>query len=110
MSFIYLILAILAEVSGTTCMKLSHGFTRLVPSVLLFVFYGISFTLMTLALKKLEVSVVYAIWSGLGTAIIAAIGFVVFKEEVTVLKLISICLIIVGVLGLNLGSKLTAAH
>lgn len=104
MSFIYLILAILAEVSGTTCMKLSHGFTRLVPSVLLFVFYGISFTLMTFALKKLEVSVVYAIWSGLGTAIIAGIGFIFFKEEITTLKLISIVFIIVGVLGLNFGT------
>ncbi len=62
MSFIYLVLAIVAEVSGTTCMKLSHGFTRFIPSVLLFVFYGCSFTLMTLALKKLEVSVVYADW------------------------------------------------
>jgi small multidrug resistance pump len=107
MSWIYLMLAILFEVSGTTCMKLSRGFSRLLPSVLIFVFYGFSFTWMTLAIKKLEVSVVYAVWSGLGTAIIAVIGIVVFDERVTALKIASMVLIIAGVVGLNVGN---AAH
>ena len=87
-------------------MKLSEGFTKLVPSVLLFVFYAASFVALTLALKKIEVSVAYAVWSGVGTALIAAIGILYFREAATVLKFISILLIIVGVVGLNLsGAK-----
>ena len=98
--------AIALEVAGTTSMKLSEGFTKLVPSVLLFVFYAASFVALTLALKKIEVSVAYAVWSGVGTALIAAIGILYFREAATVLKFISILLIIVGVVGLNLsGAK-----
>jgi len=64
MTWLYLVLAILLEVSGTTCMKLSEGFTRMVPSILLVVFYTLSLGMLTLALKKIDVSVAYAIWSG----------------------------------------------
>jgi len=103
MSWLYLIFAIMLEVSGTTSMKLSQGFSRIVPSVLIFVFYGISFFFLTLALKRIEVSIAYAIWSGIGTALIAAIGILWFKESVTVLKVVSTVLIIIGVIGLNLG-------
>jgi small multidrug resistance pump len=102
MTWLYLALAILLEVSGTTCMKLSQGFTKLVPSILLFVFYTLSMGMLTLALKKIDVSVAYAVWSGVGTALIATIGVLWFKEPVTALKLISIGLIIIGVVGLNL--------
>ena len=102
MTWLYLILAILLEVSGTTCMKLSEGFTKTVPSILLFIFYTLSFGALTLALKKLDVSVAYAVWSGMGTALIATIGVLWFKEPVTALKLISLALIIIGVVGLNL--------
>jgi small multidrug resistance pump len=83
-------------------MKLSQGFTKLVPSILLFVFYTLSMGMLTLALKKIDVSVAYAVWSGVGTALIATIGVVWFKEPATAFKLISIALIIVGVVGLNL--------
>lgn len=102
MTWLYLVLAILLEVSGTTCMKLSDGFTKLVPSILLFVFYSLSFGMLTLALKKLDVSIAYAVWSGVGTALIATIGVLWFKEPATALKLISLGLIIIGVVGLNL--------
>jgi small multidrug resistance pump len=102
MTWLYLILAILLEVSGTTCMKLSQGFTKLVPSILLFVFYSLSMGMLTLALKRIDVSVAYAVWSGVGTALIATIGVLWFKEPVTALKLISLGLIILGVVGLNL--------
>jgi small multidrug resistance pump len=102
MTWLYLTLAILLEVSGTTCMKLSQGFTKLFPSVLLFVFYTLSMGMLTLALKKIDVSVAYAVWSGMGTALIATIGVLWFKEPLTALKLISIGLIIIGVVGLNL--------
>ena len=102
MTWLYLVLAILLEVSGTTCMKLSEGFTRMVPSILLVIFYILSLGMLTLALKKIDVSVAYAIWSGVGTALIATIGVLWFKEPATAMKLISLCLIIIGVVGLNL--------
>lgn len=103
MHWFYLLLAIVLEVIGTTSMKLSEGFTKTLPSVLMFVFYLLSFSALTLALKKVEVSVAYAIWSGMGTALIATIGILWFNEPLTITKLISLTLIIVGVIGLNLG-------
>jgi small multidrug resistance pump len=84
-------------------MKLAEGFTRALPSVLLFVFYAASFALMTLALKKLDVGLVYAFWSGVGTALIAIIGAFLFQETFTPLKTFGIVLIIAGVVALNLG-------
>jgi small multidrug resistance pump len=104
MSWILLVIAILFEVSGTTFMKLSHGFTRRLPTILMFIFYGIGFVPLNLALRRLDVSVAYAVWSGLGTAIITAIGVFWFKEPVTAIKMVSIALIILGVIGLNLSS------
>ena len=103
MSWFFLALAILFEVAGTISLKLSEGFARLLPSILIFVFYGISFSFTTLALKKLDLSVVYAIWSGLGTALVVIVGILYFKEQVTLIKILSICLIVFGVIGLNLG-------
>ncbi|WP_375507127.1 DMT family transporter [uncultured Nostoc sp.] len=103
-SWIYLIAAILFEVSGTTCMKLSQGFTKIGPSILIVVFYGLCFTFLTLALKKLEVSVAYSVWAGLGTVLIAIIGIFWFRESATLIKLISIGLIIMGVIGINASS------
>lgn len=99
----YLLLAILLEVAGTTSMKLSNGFTQWVPSTFIFVFYILSFTFLTLSLKRLEVSLAYAIWSGLGTLLIALIGVFFFHEGMTVMKVMSLCLIIIGVVGLRLG-------
>lgn len=104
-SWILLVAAILFEVAGTTSMKLSAGFTKIIPSVLIFVFYALAFGALTLTLKKLDVSVVYAIWSGLGTALISVIGIVYFRESVNAAKIASICLIIAGVVGLNLFSS-----
>ena len=97
MHWIYLGFAILFEVAGTTSMKLSEGFSKLLPSTLMVVFYIFSFALMALALKKLEVGMTYAIWAGLGTALIAVIGVLWFKEPMSALKAVSILLIIAGV-------------
>ncbi len=102
MSWLLLITAILFEVSGTTCMKLSYGFTRRVPTILMFVFYGLGFVPLNLALRKINISVAYAVWSGIGTAVITSIGILWFKEPVNALKLISIALIVIGLVGLNL--------
>lgn len=103
MAGLYLCLAVLFEVAGTTSMKLSDGFNNVLPSVLIFIFYTISFVFLTLTLKRMEVSVVYAIWSGLGTLVIAVIGMIYFHEPVTIIKILSLSLIIVGVFGLKLG-------
>jgi len=101
-SWAYLVCAILFEVAGTTSMKLSHGMTKLIPSVMIFLFYGVAVLCLTLALKKIDISVAYAVWSGLGTALIALIGMIWFREPATLIRLVSIGLIITGVVGLNL--------
>jgi small multidrug resistance pump len=100
--WVYLLIAILTEVVGTTLMKVSQGLTRLIPSVLMFVLYGISFVFMALALKKIEVSTAYAIWSGVGTALIAMIGILWFRESINIPKLLGLVLIVGGVILLNL--------
>jgi len=102
--WIYLITAILLEVTGTTFMKISNGFSRLLPSCLMVFFYILSFSSLTMALKAMDVSTAYAIWSGVGTALVAMIGFWYFHETVTMLKLICIMLIIAGVVGLQMAS------
>jgi small multidrug resistance pump len=105
MAWILLIIAILLEVCGTTCMKLSHGFTRWLPSVLMFVFYAGCFTVFTYAVKTIEVSTAYAIWCALGAALIAVIGCVFFKESVNALKIVGLGLVIAGVTALKVANK-----
>jgi len=101
MPWLYLALAIGLEVCGTTCMKLSDGFSKLTPSILMFVFYILSFTAFVYALKRIDVSVAYAIWAGLGVLLIGLIGFLYFKEPMSALKVVSTLLIVGGVAGLD---------
>jgi small multidrug resistance pump len=101
MGWLFLLLAILLEVSGTTCLKLSAGFTKWLPSVLVLTFYGLSLLALGFCLKQLEVGAAYAIWAGLGTALIAMIGFIWFKEPVSVIKIVCLLLIVAGVVGLK---------
>jgi small multidrug resistance pump len=101
-AWICLLLAIGLEVSGTTCMKLSNGFTRVTPSVLIFAFYGCSIVALTLAMRRLDISVSYAVWSGVGTGLMAVIGIVWFGEPLTHLKVLALTLIIVGVVTVHL--------
>ncbi len=98
----YLLTAILLEVLGTALMKFSQGFTKVVPSVLMIVFFLASLVAFTFCLKKIEMSIAYAVWAGLGTALIAIIGIIYFHESVNIVKIASIVLIIAGVVGLNL--------
>jgi small multidrug resistance pump len=101
--WLFLSAAIVLEVAGTVSMKLSHGFSNALPSVLLFVFYGASFTCLNFALRTIDVSVAYAIWSALGLMLVAAIGILVLRESASALKLASIALIVAGVAGLYTG-------
>ena len=105
MQWLYLVLAIVAEVCGTTSMKLSAGFAKPLPSVLIFVFYGLSLTFLTLALRVMPVGMAYAIWSALGTALITAIGVLWFGERMNALKVISLILIIAGIAGLHFSQE-----
>lgn len=100
-AWVYMILAILTEVAGTTSMKLSQGFTQLLPSLLIFIFYGISFACLIHSLRRLEIGFAYAIWSSLGTLLIFLIGVFFFQESLTLIKCISVALIIFGVVGLK---------
>ena len=101
MAWVFLIIGIILEVFGTMFLKLSDGFTNLVPSILMFVFWGAGFGFLSFALKKIDISIAYAIWSGTGIAFMAIMGMIWFGEIVSTLKIVSIALIILGVVGLN---------
>jgi len=103
-SWLILITAIVLEVAGTTAMKISDGFTRPLPSVLLVVFYLLSLAALTLALKRIDMSVAYAIWAGVGTVLVAIVGVMWFREPLSLLKVASILLIAAGVAGLHLSN------
>jgi small multidrug resistance pump len=105
MGWVLLIVAILLEVAGTTNMKLSEGFSRPVPSVLVLFFYALSIIALTFAVNRLDVSVAYALWSGMGTALVAIIGLWFFQESITIIKVVALGLIIVGVVMLHFTSS-----
>lgn len=101
MEWYFLFAAILCELAGTTALKASFGYTRLVPSLLVVAFYLPAFWMLGLATKKIDVGVAYAIWSGMGTALMAVVGVFVFREILTIPKLAGLVLVIVGVVVLN---------
>ncbi|RME84644.1 MAG: QacE family quaternary ammonium compound efflux SMR transporter, partial [Zetaproteobacteria bacterium] len=101
----WLILAILLEVAGTTAMKLSEGFARLVPSILVFVFYAASMAAAIMATQRLDIGIVYAVWAGLGTALVAMIGVVVFREPFGWMKALGLVCVIAGVVLLHLSEE-----
>lgn len=103
--WILLMLAILFELSGTTSMKLSAGFTKLWPSILMFVLYGCSFTLLNFALAYMNVGVAYAIWSGVGIVLITMVGVVLFKESINLNQVLWVSLIVIGVIGLKMSGN-----
>lgn len=97
MAWLYLGLAITAEVIGTSFLKLSAGFTKLLPSVVVVVCYALAFYLLALSLKTMKVGIAYAIWAGLGVALLAVIGRLFFGETMNSTAILGIILIIVGV-------------
>lgn len=103
-NWLYLFAAILFEVAGTMSMKYSEGFTRLLPSVMIFVCYAIAFTFVTFAIRKIEISVAYTVWSGVGVTLVALIGILYFGEQANALKLASIAMVIAGVVGLRISA------
>jgi small multidrug resistance pump len=102
-------LAILAEVIGTSALKASAGFSHLLPSVIVVAGYGVAFYCLSLTLRQIPLGIAYAVWSGAGTALIALIGVVVYRQKLDPAAVLGICLIVAGVLVLNLFSK-SSAH
>jgi len=105
-SWWYLIIAIPFGVLGTVSMKLSDGLKKWKPSVCLAIFYIISFVALTLAIQGMDMSMVYAIWSGIGTILIAIIGAFIFEESMSFIKVISIMCIVIGVMGIHLANAI----
>lgn len=105
MAWLILAATILCEVLGSTMMKLAEGFTHFWPSVAVFICYGLALTGLTYVLKYIDLSIAYAIWSGAGTALIALIGILYFKEPVTAVRIVCLGLVIAGVVGLQLSAE-----
>ncbi|MFE9614041.1 DMT family transporter [Streptomyces sp. NPDC006012] len=101
MPYLLLALAIASEICATSCLKLTEGYTRLLPTVAVAVGYVVSFVLLGRALKNLPVSVAYAVWSGVGTAAVAAVGAVAFGESLGWPQWLGVALVIAGVVLLN---------
>ncbi len=102
MGWTYLVLAIASEVVAVTALRQSDGFHRLIPDIIVVVGTAVSYILLAFTLKYMGIGPVYAIWAGIGTAALAVIGIVVFKESASLLKIVSIGLIVAGIVGLNL--------
>lgn len=109
MHYLYLGIAILSEVIATSALKASDSFTRLLPSILVVVGYGSAFYFLSLCLDKISLSVAYAIWSGVGIALITVVGMVLFKQTLDLAGVVGIGLIVAGVVVLNWLSK-SAVH
>ena len=101
-AWVILLGAIMAEVAGTTALKLSYGFSRLLPSLVVVVAYALAFLALGFVLTRMDVSVAYAIWAGVGTATVAVVGIVYFGESINWIKAASLGLIVLGLVGLNL--------
>ena len=103
--YLYLALAILAEVTATSALAASAQFTRLLPSLVVVVGYGVAFWLLSLTLKTMPVGIVYAIWSGMGIVLISAVAWIWYRQSLDTAALLGLGLIIAGVLVVNLFSK-----
>ena len=107
--YLYLLIAIVAEVIATSALKASEGFTRLGPTAMVVVGYGVAFWLLSLTLRTIPVGLAYATWSGLGIVLIAIVGWLAFGQKLDAWAVLGMSLIVAGVLIMNLLSK-TAAH
>lgn len=105
--WVLLTVAIVAEVIATSSLKLSDGFTRLWPSVIVVLGYGISFYFLSVTMRSMPIGVIYAIWSGLGVVLVTLVGWLVFKQHLDLPALLGISLIVAGVIIMNVWSKST---
>ena len=109
MEWVILYVAVLFEVAATTALKASEGFTRLIPSLIVVVGYGVAFYLMTLSLNKIPLAIVYAVWSALGIALISIVGAIRYGESLDAPAIMGMVMIVGGVIVINVFSK-SVAH
>jgi small multidrug resistance pump len=107
-TYLLLLLAIIAEVIATSGLKASENFTRIAPSLLVVAGYGTAFFCLSLTLKTLPLGVAYAIWSGVGTVLVAVVGWLLYRQQLDLPAMIGIGLIVAGTIVLNLFSKVSA--
>lgn len=105
MKWFYLVIAGIYEIGWAVGLKYSHGFTRLVPSILTVIGMVASFYFLSLSLKSLPMGTAYAVWTGIGTIGTVFLGIVLFKEPVSMMRIICILFIIIGIAGLKMVSK-----
>jgi small multidrug resistance pump len=106
--YLFLLIAIVSEVIGTSALNSSEGFSKLWPSVLTVAAYGVAFYCLSLTLKQIPVGVAYAIWSGLGIVLVTLVGIVLFKQKPDAPAVIGMALIVAGVVVMNVFSKMSA--
>jgi len=104
MPYLYLAIAIVAEVIGTSALKAAEGFTRPLPSLIVIAGYAVAFYFLSLSLKTIPVGIAYAIWSGVGVALITLIGWIVFKQRLDAPALAGLALIVAGVVVIQMYS------
>jgi small multidrug resistance pump len=109
MPYVYLALSIVAEVIATSSLKASEGFTKLWPSVVVVIGYGVAFHFLALTLKTIPIGVAYAIWAGVGVSIVAIVGWVIFGQKLDAPAIIGMALIVTGVVIMQAFSK-SAGH
>ena len=109
MSYLYLVIAIVAEVIATSALKASDQFSKTLPSIIVVIGYGVAFYYLSLVLKTIPIGVAYAIWSGAGIALVTVVGLVIFDQKLDFAAIIGISLIVAGVVVMNVFSK-TVGH
>ena len=109
MNWLYLTIAIVSEVLATSALKASDGFTRLYPSAVVVIGYGLAFYFLSLTLRTIPVGIAYAVWSGVGVVLVSSVGWILYGQKLDIAAVVGIALIIAGVIVLNVFSK-SAAH
>ncbi len=109
MAYLYLAIAIIAEVAATSALKASSEFTKLLPSLIVVIGYGVAFYFMALVLRTIPIGITYAIWSGIGIVLVAVVGSLLYKQIPDIPAVIGMGLIILGVVVIHVFSK-TVSH
>ena len=109
MKFIYLFVAITAEVIATSALKASEQFSKLIPSLIVIAGYMIAFYFLSLTLRTMQVGIAYALWSGVGIVLVSAAGYFIYHQKLDLPAILGISLIILGVIVINVFSK-SASH
>ncbi|MGI9577853.1 MAG: DMT family transporter [Microthrixaceae bacterium] len=108
MAWVYLAVAIVSEVVGTSFLKESDGFSVFWPSVISLCAYGLALYMLSLAVQQLELGIAYAIWAGVGTALIVLIGWLFLKQSIDTAAIVGVLMIVGGVVVINVFSELEA--